>query len=451
MRHHLIEAKSLAEEAFVDAKEQGGMVFPICEMILGTILAQAKEMEKAQTLLEESVAIMAKMGVRVPLCSAFKALSWLYDQTGAVEKSRKSAKNYLELAAKINYIRAFLPTTYPLLRPILKYGLIEGVETFFIQRILIQLGGQSLELLEELAAYPDEAVRDRLAPPLVEIGGETARRIIQSINQNAAVAEISKKTLPGMNPPRVKDSTPLYIQTLGSFRLFHHGEEMTAANWRTTKSRDLLAYLAHQDQPVSTDQILEDLWPNHNFDNASANFHTTLYYLRQALKRFSEKELIVHGAKRYQLYPGSILTDRRQFEEIARQVFKEHKSGSVVSQMEEVLALYKGDYLNDLDYFWIIPFREELKGQYFEIKLNLASHYLDRQQYPRAITHLHQLMTIQPFSEEVLGLLMSALAATGDYQGVKEKYLAFVKTISDELGLSPSPEIAAIYNNICHP
>jgi LuxR family maltose regulon positive regulatory protein len=451
MQHHLIEAKSLAQDAFIDAKKQGGMIYPICEMILGTILAEAKEIEKAQDLLEESVGIMTKMGVRVPLCSAFKALSWLYDQTGAVEKSHKYAQNYLELAAKINYVRAFLPTTYHLLRPILKYGLLEGIEIFFIQRILVQLGEQSLELLKELAVHPDKAVRNRLIPPLVEIGGETELQIIQSFDQRANVEVNSPKILPEVKPYRIKDSTPLYIQTFGPLRLFHHGEEITAANWRTTKSRDLLAYLTHQDQPVSTDQILEDLWPNHNFDNASANFHTTLYYLRQALKRFSEKELIIHGAKRYQLCPGSIFTDRRQFEEITRRVFKEPKTDSTFNRMEEALALYKGDYLNDLDYFWIIPLQEELKSQYFEIKLSLASHYLKEQQYPRAITHLHQLMTIQPFSEEVLGLLMSALAGAGDYQGAKKKYLAFTKTISDELGLSPSPEITAIYNNICHP
>lgn len=440
MQQHWVEARSLAEEAFIDAKEQGGMIYPICEMILGTILAQTEETEKARMLLEESVVILAEMGVRVPLCSSYKALAWLCDQAGAVEESCGYARNYLELAAKLNYIRNFLPTTYHLLRPILKYGLMEGVEISFVQRVLVQLGEKGLELLEELAVHPGEAIRNRIRPPLVEIGSETALRIILLLNEMTGSGLNSNKVQP--DKPY---SIPLYIQTFGPFRTFYRGEEITTANWRTTKSRDLLAYLAHQDQPVSTNQILEDLWPNHNPDNASANFHTTLYYLRQALNRFSEKDLIIRGTKRYQLRPGSVFSDRRQFEETARRVLREPITDSVIDRLEEAVVLYKGDYLTDLDYFWIIPLQEELKNQYLEIRQRLAIHYLEQQQYSRAITHLHRLITIQPFSEETLRLLMSALAGMGDYQGVKEQYLNFTKTISEELGMSPSPEITAIY------
>ena len=449
MQQHWVEARSLAEEAFIDAKEQGGMVYPICEMILGTILAQTQETVKARILLEESVAILAEMGVRVPLCSAYKALSWLCDKVGAVEESNRYARNYLELAAKLNYVRNYLPTTYHLLRPILKYGLTEGLEITFVQRVLVQLGEQALELLEELAAHPNEAIRNRIMPPLVEIGGETAQGIIQSLDQKAGLRVNLPKAPPENDSYRNEDSIPLQIQTLGPFRVFYRGEEITAANWRTTKSRDLLAYLAHQDQPVSTDQILEDLWPDHNTDNASANFHTTIYYLRQALKRFSEKELIIHGTKRYQLRPGSVFTDRRQFEETARRVLRESNAELAVNQTEEALALYKGDYLNDLDYFWIIPLQEELKNLHLEVRQRLARHYLEGQQYSRAVTHLRQLMTIQPFSEKILSSLMSALVGMGDYQGAKEQYLIFAKTVSDELGISPSLEITAIYKNLC--
>ncbi|HEX3044423.1 MAG TPA: tetratricopeptide repeat protein [Bacillota bacterium] len=449
MQQHWVEARSRAEEAFIDAKEQGGMVYPICEMIFGTILAQTGETEKAQMLLKESVVTLMEMGVRVPLCSAYKALSWLCDQAGAVEEFHGYARNYLELAAKLNYVRNFLPTTYHLLRPILKYGLLEGVEIFFVQRVLVQLGDQALELLEELAVRPGQVIRNRIMPPLVEIGSDTAQRIIQSLDQKACSRANTKKVLQENKPYQDKDSIQLHFQTLGTFRVFCRGEEITAVNWRTTKSRDLLAYLAHQNQPVSTDQILEDLWPNYNSNNASANFHTTLYYLRQTLKCFSEKELIIHGTRRYQLRPGSFFNDRRQFEETARRVIREPATDQVIYQMEEALALYKGDYLNDLDYFWIIPFQEELKNQWFALKRRLACHYLEQRQYSWAITHLHQLMAIQPFSEEILGLLMTALAGMGDYQGAREKYLTFAKTISDELGLSPSPEITAIYNDIC--
>jgi LuxR family maltose regulon positive regulatory protein len=451
MQQHWVEARSLVDEAFIDAKELGGMVYPICEMILGTILAQTEETERARMLLEESVVILAEMGVRVPLCSSYKALAWLCDQAGAMEDSHRYARNYLELAAKLNYIRNFLPTTYHLLRPILKYGLMEGIEISFIQRVLVQLGEKGLELLEELAIHPSGTIRNRILPSLMEIGSPTALRIIQSFDEKTGSGLNPKKVQPGKKSFRDMDSIPLYLQTFGPFRTFYCGEEITAANWRTTKSRDLLAYLAHQDQPVSTDQILEDLWPNHNTDSASATFHTTLYYLRQALNRFSEKDLIIRGTKRYQLRPGIVFSDRRQFEEMVRRILREPVTDSAIEQLEKAVALYKGDYLADLDYYWIIPLQMELRNLYIEVKQRLASHYLKQQQYSRAVIHLDRLMTLMPYSEEMLGLLMSALAGMGDYQGVNEKYLTFAKTVSEELGVSPSPEIQAIYKNLCHP
>ena len=79
-------------------------------------------------------------------------------------------------------------------------------------------------------------------------------------------------------------------------RVFHREQELDATSWRTVKTRDLLAYLAHQDKPVSTDQILEDLWPNFDPDKASALFHTTLYYLRRLLQQFTNKEIIIRGS-----------------------------------------------------------------------------------------------------------------------------------------------------------
>lgn len=67
------------------------------------------------------------------LCNAYKPLAWIYDNRGKIEMFHDYAEKYLKLAAKINYIRCFLPITYHLLRPILKYGLTNEVEVSFIQ------------------------------------------------------------------------------------------------------------------------------------------------------------------------------------------------------------------------------------------------------------------------------------------------------------------------------
>ncbi|HBG15729.1 MAG TPA: hypothetical protein DDW93_03025, partial [Firmicutes bacterium] len=250
----------------------------------------------------------------------------------------------------------------------------------------------------------------------------------------------------------VQEETGSYffsVQMFGPIRVFHREQELDATSWRTVKTRDLLAYLAHQDKPVSTDQILEDLWPNFDPDKASALFHTTLYYLRRLLQQFTNKEIIIRGSKRYQLRPGSILTDQRQFKEIAHLALEKTMTENLANELEAAILLYRGDYLEDLDYQWVIPVQEELRNLNIELKQKLAVYYLKNKMYSRAVTHLHQLTALKPYSEEVLRLLLTAFAEMGDQSAVKKQYTVFSQTISEELGLQPSSEVSAFYKKIC--
>ena len=272
-------------------------------------------------------------------------------------------------------------------------------------------------------------------------------------NNQVTVGNKSLKSLKFENKPDAishedSGSYLFRIQMFGPFRVFYHHEEIKANSWRTVKSRDLLAYLAHQNKPVSTDQILEDLWPDLEFEKASALFHTTLYYLRRLLQQYTEEEIIIQGSKRYQLRPGSVLIDRFQFEAIARKTLSKTMTTALANELEAVAMLYRGDYLEDLDYQWVIPIQEELKNIYIGLKQELAVYYLKNKLYSRALTHLRQIMAENPYSEGVLRLLLTTLAEMGDLTAVKEQYAVFAKTVLKDLGIRPSSEIAAFYKEL---
>ncbi|NLY74836.1 MAG: hypothetical protein GX075_05995 [Firmicutes bacterium] len=452
MQGDWVKGRAMAEKAFIDAKELSGLAYPVCQMILGTILVQTEETERARIMLEESALVLEEMGVWVQLCNNYKALAWLYDQLGMTKKFQNCARRYLQLASKLNYIRGFLPFTYHLLRPILKFGLIKGLEVSFIQRILVQLKEKSLELLDELALDPDPEIRKRIMPLLTEIGGEEAVKIRRTVDEKSNRHRIKRKIL--LNQIEVqpeKNPTPiLRIRMFGPFQVFCRNTEITSDNWRTIKSRDLLAYLIHQDRPVNTDQIIEDLWPNLNSDKASAVFRSNLYYLRRTLTRFIDEELIIRGTKCYQLRHGSVVTDRCEFEKMAGEFLRKPITDSIIDKLEESIALYRGDYLADLDYPWVLPIQEELKNMLFEIKRRLSIYYFEHKDYRKAVDHLRQLMAVKPFSKENLALLMRSLAQIGDIQGVKEQYLIYAKKVFEELGSSPSVEIKTLYNDLCN-
>lgn len=249
-------------------------------------------------------------------------------------------------------------------------------------------------------------------------------------------------------PAENKDTYLFRIQMFGPIRVFHGGQELTAAQWRTVKSRHLLAYLAHQDKPVRTDQIIEDLWPYVDPDKALALFHTTLYYLRRLLNQFTNEEMIMRGSKRYQLRPGRILIDRFQFEEIAHSALEMEMSASLAEQLETAVLLYQGDYLEDLDYQWIMPVQEKLRNLNMELRQKLAVYYLQNKMPAKAMLHLQQLMALNPYSESTLKLLLTACMERGDQAAAIKHYVAFTKNISKELGLHPSSEMKRFFANI---
>jgi len=245
-----------------------------------------------------------------------------------------------------------------------------------------------------------------------------------------------------------KDSYLFRIQMFGPIRVFHGEHEINVAMWRTVKSRHLLAYLAHQNKPISTDQIMEDLWPYVDPDRALALFHTTLYYLRRLLQQFTNKEVIIRGSRRYQLRPGSILIDRFQFEETAHLALEKETTAALAEQLEAAVSLYRGDYLEDLDYQWIAPIQEELKNLNMELRQKLAVYYLQNKIPSKALLHLHHLMALNPYSEKILKLLLIAYAEKGDQAAVKKYYAAFARNISEELGLQPSSEMEKFFANL---
>jgi len=89
-----------------------------------------------------------------------------------------------------------------------------------------------------------------------------------------------------------------------------------------------------------------------------------MYRLRQALRHVSSTDYILHSGKRYQMAESLVSTDRKRFERLAARVLKEDASPEAVSYLEEMVSLYRGEYLMDLDYVWVIQDREHLKQLY---------------------------------------------------------------------------------------
>ena len=220
--------------------------------------------------------------------------------------------------------------------------------------------------------------------------------------------------------------------------------------FRTTKARDLLAYLIqHRGVPAPKDRLLEAMWPDLDPDQASTLFHTHLYHLRKAMNRAcGTSESVLHMGGRYMLASGLVVTDVQQFEAMGNPHDNETPESAVV-RLREAVSVYRGEYLDGVDYDWVMAERERLRLAYLAILEDLANRLMDAGEYREAAGCLRAIVRINPLLEEIHAQLMLVYARMGDRMAVTQQYETLCRALNDELGVGPAPRTRDLYYHLC--
>ncbi|MGE5607070.1 MAG: BTAD domain-containing putative transcriptional regulator [Bacteroidota bacterium] len=451
-----VEARITVEEALIEAKAQSGnLALGVCQMVVAPVYIQTGNIDEGVEMLHQAITTFENTGFKKALSYGYTNLAWAYLIENQREKACQYAEEGLKIASRINFRQYYL-TFWKLLHPVLQLAMEYGIEVAFVQRILIQVGERSLVILKKLANHPVPVVRSRVNATLNEILKNLPKDRINPVlaELNSGITQLgdcANFTRHFLSSSKKIDEhyAPLQISCLGPILVYINGDNVGPQKWRTLKTRDLLLYLAHQAGPIAKERILEDLWPHLDPKRANDLLHTTLYYLRRILNPKDGVEFIIYGGKTYQLAPDIFSNDRRQFEHLLTfgAANKTHPE-TAISYFEEAITLYRGEYLEELDYPWLIPEREHLKRQYIETRFTLSRYYLGHKEFTKAIAHLNILKEITPLTEEVYCLLMSIYAEIGNFSAAREEYQMMVKILKDELDLPPSIESIDLYHRI---
>lgn len=456
MRNQFVEASTFTEQAINLSKKQSPYVIAFTKEMVAPVLLQTGRAPEAVRMLFEAAAVLEKVGAKYPLCIACGALAKILFMQEDAPEADEYARKCLELAARENYLQIFV-TTYDLFQPVLKVGLEQGVETLFIQRVLVRLGMRAMDLMLSLAAAPEPQIRRRVVIPLAETGGVEARKAFQYLinDSDPEVKGLAIRLAGHTGIVRTGESLNaeipiLRFDMLGNLKIYIKGVESATANWTTLKSRDLLVYLAHCGEAVTKDRILEDLWPDKDNQKSAALFHTTLYYLRQLLERTCHrKDVVIYSGGKYRLREGTYITDRSRFEHLLGTTMRPGESQSdVINRLHEATELYRGDYLAEMDYLWLILTREHLELSYHQAMKHLGRHYMEKGDYYRAVRYLRLLAGNDPFAEDIICMLMQSYAGAGNLVAVKEMYQSFADSLDKEMGISPSSETTRLFKQL---
>lgn len=456
MQNKLTEARLMLDQAWDEAGAQSEYALAICQVIGAPVLFMTGEMEKGLGSLEKAIAVLEQVGASYfqMMGTGFLAVGYFFSQDG--EKGFSLAEKCLKLAARGNYIQFFC-ASYQMIQPVLRFGLEKGVEVPLINRILVHNGAGSYGLLQNLARHPDPEVRRRTIIPLLEIEEPGSKQLLQELANDPVLVvreqanQLSHRFQSILPPVKVtNEKFFIRIELLGPLRIFAGETEITTINWRMKKTRDLLIYLQHISEPVAKEKIIEALWPEVDTQKASQVFHTALHYLRRILADFNQNdELITYGSGKYQLMPFYCVSDQFQFISLIR-----HAEDQSITKEESIrfyekaVNLYRGDYLEDLDYDWVVPERERVKHLYCNIRQLLAEYYRQRKDYTRAIMNLRILLNYYSYSEEIAAKMMTVYAESGDWAALKEYYRQFNLLLKTDLELTPSDQLIGLFNQL---
>lgn len=173
----------------------------------------------------------------------------------------------------------------------------------------------------------------------------------------------------------------LQIGLLGPFYLLIDQKKVEHNVWKSKKALTMLKYLAaRHGQRVSSDSLIELLWPDNEDVDSTRNLHTAVWYVRRTLAETFEDNPLVESPLRYSngaywLELGGGCIDTELFESYAK-VSKqlEHANPEMaLLYCEAALQLYRDDFLCDEPYEdWTIARRAEYRELFFQVTLRTA-------------------------------------------------------------------------------
>ncbi|MDS0132881.1 MULTISPECIES: BTAD domain-containing putative transcriptional regulator [unclassified Amycolatopsis] len=210
------------------------------------------------------------------------------------------------------------------------------------------------------------------------------------------------------------------------------------------RSRTLLALLAlDAGRFVPADRLIDGMYGEHPPDGAANALQSQVSRLRTALKDLAPVEFTAAG---YRLVVAPDEVDVHRFERLARDgraLLKNGEHARAAEVLGDALALWRGPAFTDLA---DAPFAAPQATRLEELRADAVDDHAEARlalgQAEDVLTGLRETVAAQPLRERPRAQLVRALAAAGRPADALAAFEDARRTLADELGADPGPELA---------
>ena len=237
---------------------------------------------------------------------------------------------------------------------------------------------------------------------------------------------------------------------LGPLEVTAGGQSLGLAGVRT---RAVLAVLlAHANQVVSADRLIEELWPGQPADRAADSLQVRLSELRKALRSAGEAGRLVDPAARLPAAGSARRTGRAAVRAARRRRRRGAGRGRCRhggEHLDQALGLWRGPALADFD---TVPSARAEAGRLEEQRLaaleSRAEALLACGRHRELIAELEALTAAHPLRERFWYQRMLALYRSGRQADALGAYRALRDILVAELAIEPGPELRELHARI---
>lgn len=299
---------------------------------------------------------------------------------------------------------------------------------------------EAIDIWQETGCRLEEAatriVAARLDAPIPRLDDHLADRILRDHG-----VDVASRQAAGPLGVLVRSSPPVFIQTLGLFRITRNGAPVPIAS-KAKKARELLKILIARRRPTLRDQLMELLWPEAQPAVSSNRLSVLLSTIRELMQTEpgDEEPLItIDGA--ITLNPAQVRVDVEDFLSQANSALKAHRSAApdATVRLVAAVAVHTGDFLEDDPYQeWAIDLAEEVRATHIAVLRALAGRLRDAGDIDAAVQYMLQLLRQDRYDEEAHLSLVRTLFDAGRLGQARAHYKNYVRRMK-EIDVEPSP------------
>jgi len=176
-------------------------------------------------------------------------------------------------------------------------------------------------------------------------------------------------------------------------------------------------------------------------DRAIRQLHNSIYYLKRSLKEYGIGSHEISISNRYCLQLGSVAFDIVQIEEKAKKL----DGMPSIGELEVLLEIFKGSYLQFEGWAWAECDRETLSRQEMAISKSLSKLYIAAGLFRNAESTLLRAYNLNPFEEDITLMLIALYKANEEKAKAVKHYLEYQELLRQELKIGPNECIERVY------